>query len=70
MKESLLDTHQLVEFIVYNKRTLKVEESSNVVFDETDTAYPRKSPIDKDINENLDKEIAFKHGKLNLEGNA
>lgn len=55
--------------MVYNKGSLKVEESSNIVFDETTNSYPRKSPITKDINDNLDNKVAFALEKLNLEGN-
>ncbi|MCQ7222063.1 DDE-type integrase/transposase/recombinase [Salmonella enterica] len=48
---------------VYNKRTQTVEESSNVKFDETNRTYPRKSSIDKDIN---DKDQSISQGVQNL----
>ncbi|XP_074576648.1 uncharacterized protein LOC141833162 [Curcuma longa] len=53
---------------VYNKRTQTIEESSNVEFDESNNTYPRKSPIDEDINART-QDITNELKNLQLESN-
>lgn len=49
---------------IYNKRTLKVKESSNIVSDEN-----LKQFISKDIDGILNKDIVFGQKNLSLEDN-
>ncbi|PKA62037.1 Retrovirus-related Pol polyprotein from transposon TNT 1-94 [Apostasia shenzhenica] len=44
-------------FCVYNKRTLEIEETFNVVFDESNFIYTRYSPVDDDIEEEVAKKL-------------
>lgn len=45
---------------IYNKRIITIEEYSNSIFDKTTSTQHSHSLIDKDINEDLSKEVIFK----------
>ena len=54
---------------VYNKRTLIVEESMHVTFDESNTSSSKKAVIDNDADEELQKESSKDNHKDAPHGN-